>query len=481
MDQEQFNATPRTNMRVDPSTGLGGANPLDAMFQGMASSGGMGGSGGEGTDFASRMAGMMTQGQMGQRLDHQFFNNNDDDDEEYGDDNWGDRTQGMGPNGPGGSSWASAAGRGRGGREEYDEEGVRRPDPIRQERMLGGRSNFDPQGNSALSRADAENVTWLFPPPRQLSFPGSFQEARTMAKDEKKWILVNIQSHLEFSSQMMNRDTFVDETIISLLRTSFVFWQRGHTSPDAQAYMRTHTVREEDLPHLAVIDSRTGAKIVTIKGFISPGDLAMTLLEFLEENSFDNPKAPKQRNIDASKDFDFQVARAEGRNDYMEGNDMALDHDDLKNDDMYEYESSKSIGSKTESSKVESSKEAQENIPTSSSSMNSLTQASSSSKQETDILKKIEKINYGVLTEEPEAGKTSLILHLFSFPPFFYFFYLFFVLLLPSFPSFVPFSSFSLISLTLFFFLFLSLFLSLSLFSFLLFPQLIPLIISSRR
>lgn len=48
-----------------------------------------------------------------------------------------------------------------------------------------------------------------------------------MAKDDKKWMLVNIQSHLEFSSQMMNRDTFVDETIITLLRTSFLFWQRG--------------------------------------------------------------------------------------------------------------------------------------------------------------------------------------------------------------------------------------------------------------
>ena len=48
-----------------------------------------------------------------------------------------------------------------------------------------------------------------------------------MAKDDRKWMLVNIQSHLEFSSQMMNRDTFVDETVITLLRTNFVFWQRG--------------------------------------------------------------------------------------------------------------------------------------------------------------------------------------------------------------------------------------------------------------
>jgi hypothetical protein len=40
----------------------------------------------------------------------------------------------------------------------------------------------------------------------------------------------------------------------------------GHTSPDAQNYMRTHSIEEDDLPHIAVIDSRTGAKIVTMKG-----------------------------------------------------------------------------------------------------------------------------------------------------------------------------------------------------------------------
>lgn len=30
--------------------------------------------------------------------------------------------------------------------------------------------------------------------------------------------------------------------------------------------MRTHNIQESDLPHIAVIDSRTGAKIVTMKG-----------------------------------------------------------------------------------------------------------------------------------------------------------------------------------------------------------------------
>jgi hypothetical protein len=99
-----------------------------------------------------------------------------------------------------------------------------------------------------------------------------------MAKQEKKWILVNIQSHEDFASHMMNRDTWVDETVITLLRTSFVFWQRGHTSQDAQAYMRIHSVTVDDLPHIAVIDSRTGARIVTMKGFVSHDDLSMAML-----------------------------------------------------------------------------------------------------------------------------------------------------------------------------------------------------------
>jgi hypothetical protein len=99
-----------------------------------------------------------------------------------------------------------------------------------------------------------------------------------MAKSEKKWILVNIQSHEDFSSHMLNRDTWSDDTVVSLLRTSFVFWQRGHTSPDGQAYMRMHGITDADLPHIAIIDSRTGARIVTMKGFVSQSELSMALL-----------------------------------------------------------------------------------------------------------------------------------------------------------------------------------------------------------
>ena len=72
--------------------------------------------------------------------------------------------------------------------------------------------------------------------------------------------------------------------------------------------MRTHAIGENDLPHIAVVDSRTGARIVTVKGFLSPGDLAMALLEFLDSNSFDDTRAPRIRNIDTTRDVDRHAA-----------------------------------------------------------------------------------------------------------------------------------------------------------------------------
>ena len=63
---------------------------------------------------------------------------------------------------------------------------------------------------------------------------------------------------------MLNRDTWVDETVVSFLRTTFLLWQRGHTSGDAISYIRMHRLNpEEDLPHIAIIDPRTGAKLIS--------------------------------------------------------------------------------------------------------------------------------------------------------------------------------------------------------------------------
>jgi UBX domain-containing protein 7 len=55
---------------------------------------------------------------------------------------------------------------------------------------------------------------------------GGFQGARTMAKDTKRWLLVNIQRDSEFASHALNRDVWRDELVENLIREGFIFWQQ---------------------------------------------------------------------------------------------------------------------------------------------------------------------------------------------------------------------------------------------------------------
>eukprot|EP01035_Chromulina_nebulosa_P021194 gene21194-27456_t len=108
--------------------------------------------------------------------------------------------------------------------DEYDDEGIRRPDPVKNQRLVSGYHNMS---TDPLARADDPSVEWIYKPPSQLSYPGSWTDAKVVAKDDSKWLLVNIQSHTEFTSHRLNGETWNDDTIEAIVRSSFLFWQRG--------------------------------------------------------------------------------------------------------------------------------------------------------------------------------------------------------------------------------------------------------------
>lgn len=240
----------------------------------------------------------------------------------------------------------------------YDEDGLRAPDPVRQQVLIGsgggGRSGraVGPDMRIALSRAEDPSVQWLFPPPNHLSFPGSLQEARTICKEEKKWLIVNIQQHTIFSSQILNRDTWVNDGVITILRSNFIFWQRGNTSRDGMDYVARYAVTEEELPRIAILDPRTGAEILVILGYIPPEEFAMTVLEFLTDNSVEGLDAPvvRQHTVDrrrlgtknstaVQQSVSTSVSAAEEDEDAAES--MATDDDD------YEYKTDLSASDKS--------------------------------------------------------------------------------------------------------------------------------------
>lgn len=65
----------------------------------------------------------------------------------------------------------------------------------------------------------------MFAPPSYRFTTGGFANAKTTAKDSKRWLLVNVQRDDEFSSHALNRDVWGDELIENLISEGFVFWQ----------------------------------------------------------------------------------------------------------------------------------------------------------------------------------------------------------------------------------------------------------------
>lgn len=176
-------------------------------------------------------------------------------------------------------------------RDEYDEHGVRLPDAVVNERLIPGgggvnggviSSYSSMMDEEVLSRADDPSVEWIYEPPRHITFPGSFTDAKTVAKNDKKLLLVNLQSDKEFQSHLLNKDTWMDETLQSILRSNFIFWQRGHTSGQGMNFMKLYQLADSDLPLITIIDPRTGSRLMSMKGFIPHMDMSATLIQFIE-------------------------------------------------------------------------------------------------------------------------------------------------------------------------------------------------------
>lgn len=78
--------------------------------------------------------------------------------------------------------------------------------------------------------AKSEEVTGslsdMFAPPTHLMHRGGgFQGARSVARDARRWLLVNIQRDSEFSCHALNRDVWRDELVENLVREGFILWQ----------------------------------------------------------------------------------------------------------------------------------------------------------------------------------------------------------------------------------------------------------------
>lgn len=80
---------------------------------------------------------------------------------------------------------------------------------------------------------------------------------------QNRWLIVNLQDHTDFSSQMLNRDIWADPSLRSLIRKNFTFWQVNIDNSEGNRFYVFYGVRV--LPYVCIIDPRTGEEKLSYK------------------------------------------------------------------------------------------------------------------------------------------------------------------------------------------------------------------------
>lgn len=142
----------------------------------------------------------------------------------------------------------------------------------------------------------------------------AWDDARGMGKEQKKWILVNVQDMNDFNCQALNRDIWKDDAIAALVKENFIFLQYSKEDPRAVEYNTFYFPQHaqenrENFPHVSIIDPRTGEQVKVWTGtpFPTAQDFHAQLAEFLDRYSLaQNSKNPvvKQKRPERAVDVD---------------------------------------------------------------------------------------------------------------------------------------------------------------------------------
>mmetsp|Transcript_39930 Transcript_39930/g.60364 ORF Transcript_39930/g.60364 Transcript_39930/m.60364 type:complete len:634 (+) Transcript_39930:422-2323(+) len=152
---------------------------------------------------------------------------------------------------------------------------------------------------SARPASRAATLSDMFAPPINLMHRGGgFQGARNVARDSRRWLIVNLQSDSEFACHALNRDVWRDDLVEGLVKEGFIFWQSTDTVGDGQTYMQRYNVNA--FPHVGIIDPRTARLMWRKEGWTQANPLTATQFaeiaaDFCSRHSFDKPPvAPRQ-------------------------------------------------------------------------------------------------------------------------------------------------------------------------------------------
>ncbi|KAJ1693571.1 hypothetical protein LUZ63_010269 [Rhynchospora breviuscula] len=137
------------------------------------------------------------------------------------------------------------------------------------------------QNTAFTANSSPMNLAALYQTPFALMYNGTMKKAKMDAALQDKWLLVNIQSTEEFSSHMLNRDTWANETLTQIITSSFLFWQVYDTMIEGIWVFEFYDL--ENLPAILVINPITGQKMHTWTGMVQPEHLLEDLVPYLDK------------------------------------------------------------------------------------------------------------------------------------------------------------------------------------------------------
>jgi len=217
--------------------------------------------------------------------------------------------------------------------------------------------------NNTIGQRATKLSDMFAPPDHILHKAGGFQGARAVARDTRRWLLVNLQRDSEFSSHALNRDVWANDLVENLIVSSFIFWQAFDDSTDGATYVQRYGVHE--FPHVAIIDPRTGRLMWKKEGWnqvkpLTAEEFAQKAADFCSLHSFDKPPSaqpgikpnrPVKRPVEELSEEE-QLAKAiresQGMDDDMDDDmdDESIDQDN-SNEDMEDDTNDDNIATST--------------------------------------------------------------------------------------------------------------------------------------
>ncbi|ESW96162.1 hypothetical protein KL918_000110 [Ogataea parapolymorpha] len=128
----------------------------------------------------------------------------------------------------------------------------------------------------------------IFRPPWDIIQKLDLDGAKVVARQEKKWILVNIQDMTDFRCQCLNRDFWSNTEIKEIVRENFIFLQYHHDSPNGEYYINMYPFSE--YPHIAILDPMTGERLKMWSGVPNFHVWVEQVVDFMDRFSLDKNK-----------------------------------------------------------------------------------------------------------------------------------------------------------------------------------------------